>query len=75
MVVVIIGIVAVAAVVIWFFFNRQHPENAAGHATPADDTNETTSDRLYRGADRPAGPDAEPMDPGSLGGDQSPPSD
>lgn len=34
---------------------------------------ESTSERLYGGADRPAGPDAEAMDPERLGGDQHPP--
>lgn len=71
-VVIVVAIAAVAAVVVWFVMNRQHPENAAQHTSS---TTETTSDQLYKGADRPAGPDAEAMDPDQFGGDQRPPSD
>ena len=59
-----------AAAVAWFIFNRQNPERSASHSRP--DT-VTTSERLYKTADRPAGPDAETMDPDRLGGDQRPP--
>lgn len=68
---IILAVVATVAVVCWFLFQRQHPENAATH-TPADTV--TTSDQLYKTADRPAGPDAETMDPDQLGGDHRPPS-
>lgn len=68
--VIILAIAAAIAVVAWFFLNRQHPERAASHSRP--DT-VTTSEQLYGGADRPAGPDAEPMDPDRLGGDHRPP--
>ncbi len=68
--VIILAIVATVAVVGWFVFQRQHPEQAASHSQP--DT-VTTSERLYQTADRPAGPDAESMDPDRLGGDHRPP--
>jgi hypothetical protein len=69
-VVVAAGIIASIAVIVWFFLNRQNPENAASHA---DATTHGRTDQLHRGVDRPAGPAAEPMDPEQLGGDQSPP--
>lgn len=68
--VIILAVVATAAVVAWFIVNRQNPERAARHSQP--DT-VTTSERLYETADRPAGPDAETMDPDQLGGDHRPP--
>ena len=70
--VIVIAIVATALVVGWFFATRHVPERAASHD---DDVvaGRTTSDDLYGGADRPAGPDAEATDPDILGGDQSPP--
>lgn len=53
-VVIVLAIVAVLAVVGWFAFGRQHPENAAAHPGP-------TGAVRYRGVtdDRPAGPGAE----------------
>lgn len=71
LVVVIAAVILIAGVVAWFLLNRQHPERTAGHAPPSTGT---TSEQLYGGADRPAGPDAETMDPDQLGGDQRPPS-
>jgi hypothetical protein len=68
--VIVIGVVATIAVVTWFIVPRQHPDDASSHHDP---TTRTTSDQLYRGADRPAGPDAEVMDPDRLGGDQHSP--
>ena len=68
-VVAVASVCAVAAVA-WFVLGRGHPEGAAGHGPG---TTETTSERLYGDADRPAGPDAEPMDPDALGGDHRPP--
>lgn len=70
-IVVVAGSLLTAACVAWFVLARKHPENAATHddASPA-----TTSENLYAGVDRPAGPDAEPMDPDELGGDQRAPS-
>lgn len=68
--IVVGAVILIVGVVGWFLLNRQHPENAAGHSSPRTDT---TSDDLYRGSDRPAGPDAETMDPEDLGGDQHPP--
>jgi hypothetical protein len=65
--VIIVGVAASLAVVIWFFVNRQNPERAASHS---DAPPSTTSEELYETADRPAGPDAEVMDPDMLGGDQ-----
>lgn len=69
--VVIVGVVLVVAVVAWFVLHRQHPENAASHGPASEAT--TVSDDIYGHHDRPAGPDAEPMDPDRLGGDQRPP--
>jgi len=56
LVVVIVGVVAVVAVVGWFLFRRNDPEDAAGHPEP-----ERTGSALYHGDvdDRPAGPGAE----------------
>lgn len=68
--VVAVASVCAVAVVAWFVIGRGHPEGAARHGPAA---TETTSERLYGGADRPAGPDAEPMDPDALGGDHRPP--
>lgn len=68
--VIVLAIVAVVAVVAAFLTTRRHPERSATHA---DSDSETTSDRLYGKADRPAGPDVEPMDPDRLGGDHRPP--
>lgn len=57
---IVVVLVAVATVAASLVLARvvRHPEQAATH----DDTiegEETTSDRLYGGHDRPAGPDAE----------------
>ena len=68
--VIILAIAATVAIVAWFLLNRQNPEQAATHSQP--DT-VTTSEQLYKTADRPAGPDAETMDPDQLGGDHRPP--
>jgi hypothetical protein len=68
--VMVLAMVAVAAVVAAFVTTRRHPERSATHV---DSERETTSDRLYGKADRPAGPDAETMDPDRLGGDPRPP--
>jgi hypothetical protein len=68
--VIILAVVATVAVVAWFFLNRQNPERSAQHSQPG---TVTTSERLYETADRPAGPDAETMDPDQLGGDHRPP--
>lgn len=54
-VVAIVVIVLVVATMVAARYTK-HPEQAAGHDdAPAD----STSDRFYRTADRPAGPDAE----------------
>lgn len=68
--VIILAILATGAVVARFFLTRRHPETAATHSPPE---TATTSEQLYGNADRPAGPDAEPMDPDRLGGDHRPP--
>lgn len=68
--VIILAILATGAVVAWFFLTRQHPETAATHSPP---DAVTTAEQLYGNADRPAGPDAEPMNPDRLGGDHRPP--
>lgn len=65
--VVIIGLVVVVGVIVAFLLTRNHPENAADHGSSS---TQTTSEQLYESADRPAGPDVEPMDPELLGGDQ-----
>ncbi|MEZ5139350.1 MAG: hypothetical protein R2702_16095 [Acidimicrobiales bacterium] len=53
---VLVGAVAICVVAAWVAKRAKHPEQAAGEGqVPAD----TTSDRFYRTADRPAGPDAE----------------
>ena len=69
-IVVVAALLATAVCVAWFLLARKHPENAATH----DDAPPTsTSDQLYAGADRPAGPDAESMDPDEIGGDHRAP--
>ena len=68
--VIILAIAATVATVAWFVLNRQNPEQAATHTQAG---TVTTSERLYETADRPAGPDAETMDPDQLGGDHRPP--
>ena len=70
LVVIIVAAIVVIAVVVWFFTARNHPEDAATHT---DTPPQTTSEELYEGADRPAGPDVDIMDPEMLGGDQRPP--
>lgn len=67
---IVVGVAAALAVVAWFFMNRQNPEQSASHSDAAAST---TSEELYGGVDRPAGPDAETMDPDMLGGDHRPP--
>ena len=67
------AVVATLLTVGWFFTARRVPENAASHESLSQDDRPTTSDKLYAGSDRPAGPDAEATDPLALGGDQSPP--
>jgi len=53
---VLVGVVAVLVLAAWASKHMKGPERAAGEGhVPAD----TTSDRFYRTADRPAGPDAE----------------
>jgi len=68
--VIILAISATVAVVSWFVFQRQNPEQSATRTRPATPT--TTSEQLYEGADRPTGPDAETMDSDRLGGDHRP---
>lgn len=60
-IVVLTILIVVAAV--WGARHVTHPETAAGHGEPEV---ESPSERLYRGTDAPAGPDAEdpgPFDP------------
>jgi hypothetical protein len=66
-VVVVAASVCAAAVVAWFVLGRGYPEGVTRRGAA------TTSEVVYGGADRPAGPDAEPMDPDALGGDHRPP--
>jgi hypothetical protein len=70
-VLIVLAIAVTIAVVTAFVFTYRHPENAASHQQPHDRT--STSERLYGGASRPAGPDAETMAPDQLGGDHRPP--
>jgi hypothetical protein len=65
------AVMLVVAAGVWVLMRMRHPESAAGHDPGSGPR--STSDDLYRGADRPAGPDAEAMDPDELGGDQRPP--
>ena len=69
-VVVVAASVCAAAVVAWFVLGRGYPEGVTRRGAA---TTETTPEVVYGGADRPAGPDAEPMDPDALGGDRRPP--
>lgn len=72
-VVLIAAIVLSAAVLAWFLAQRNHPEDLNTHEAPGDQPEPTESYEYYELADRPAGPDAEPMDPDRLGGDHRPP--
>lgn len=62
--VVVLACVAVVALVVWFVMSRQHPEQAATHATGAD----RFGNRAGPVARRPAGPDAENMSSDRPGG-------
>jgi hypothetical protein len=69
-IVIVVAALATAGAVAYFLLARKHPENSASHdAVPRT----STSEELYGGADRPAGPDAESMDPDDFGGDHRPP--
>jgi len=68
--VIILAIAVTVAVVAWFIFQRQNPEQSASHSPP--DTI-TTSEQLYEGADRPARPLVGLLDPDRLVGDHRPP--
>lgn len=70
LVVIVIGTVAIVGVVGWMLMTQTRPEDMSTHD---DSPPSTTSEELYAGADRPAGPDAEVMDPDLLGGDHRPP--
>lgn len=69
--VIVIAVVATGLTIGWFFTARRVPESAASHESLRQNEPPTTSDDLYAGSDRPAGPDAETTDPDALGGDQS----
>jgi len=62
-------VVLVVGAAVWFAKVSKHPEQTASHHDEAIDT---TSERLYRGVDRPAGPDVE-LDPMSPAEDHEPP--
>lgn len=68
---IVAAVFLVVGVSTWFLLARKHPEQAASHE--ALDVETTRSDDLYQGVDRPAGPDAESMNPEQLDGDQHPP--
>jgi len=67
---VVLAVLVTAALVVVLVFDRKHPGDLKSRTT-ADPPN--TSEQLYGPADRPAGPDAEPMVPDRLGGDHRPP--
>lgn len=69
---IVVSLIVTGVVVGWFLSARRVPESAASHH-PAGEGPSSTSDELYAGSDRPAGPDAESMNPDAIGGDQSPP--
>ncbi len=79
MIVLLIGVLLTAGAVAWTALHSNRPEDGSsnsslfGGATAADGAPTTESGEYYKGADRPAGPDAEVMNPDLLGGDQSPP--
>jgi hypothetical protein len=54
--IVAVAVTALVVGAIWASAHVAHPEQAASHGEAE---TRTTSDRLYRGSDRPAGPDAE----------------
>ena len=67
----IVTVLIAVAVIAWFITNRKNParsDRAPDHPLVTD------SDRFYAGTDRPAGPDAEPMDPEVMLGHISDPS-
>jgi len=68
-IIIVIAGVLLAAAVGWLL--TPSPERDASHVDTG--PSRLRSDDLYRGSDRPAGPDAEVMDPEALGGDQRPP--
>lgn len=53
---IVLAVVLAVAVVVWFFANRKHPEDASGHRQQP-----RTGSAQYHGDvdDRPAGPGAE----------------
>jgi hypothetical protein len=57
----------------WFLFQRNHPEDFITHEAPGDQPEPSENYEYYELVDRPAGPDAETMDPENLGGDHRPP--
>ena len=66
----IVTVVIAVALIAWFITNRKNP----ARSDRAGDTPKVTeSDRFYAGTDRPAGPDAEPMDPEVMLGHVDPP--
>lgn len=69
-------IVVLAAVGLAFVLAGRYgnsPESTSTHRSADGADDDSASDDLYSGVDRPAGPDATTMDPDALGGDQSPP--
>jgi len=53
---IVLAVIGVAVLAAWGSGHVRHPEQTAGHGKPPLDT---TSQRFYQTADRPAGPDAE----------------
>ncbi len=49
-------VIVVVAASVWLSKVVKHPEQTASHDPPSPDT---TSERLYEGVDRPAGPDVD----------------
>ena len=72
-VVLILAAGLAVAVLAWFLAQGNDPEDLDTHEAPGDQPEPTESYEYYELADRPAGPDAETMDPDDLGGDHRPP--
>jgi len=63
-IVVVAVAVALGAAFLVYLIRARSPERLAGHERPPGwDRERTPSDDLYRGTDRPAGPDAEEQRP------------
>lgn len=58
--ILIVAALVLVVFLVWMTRVSGRPERTAGHDDRRDEARpDTTSDRFYRGVDRPAGPDAE----------------